>query len=83
MIKSHEKKTEIKKKTNVTGEYGAIDGDEDEDQEEADCSLPSNTNAQNAAAVEKARRDKIAQVMIDSFLKELNYIKLTREKCIE
>jgi len=79
MIKSHEKKTETKKKTSTTGEYGTIDGDEEDDQEDG-CVLPANTNAQNAAAVEKARRDKIAEVFfiinifsVDSNIYLLNY----------
>ena len=66
MNKSHEKKIDTKKKSNsndFVADYG--DGPEDEeDDEEATCNMKANTNSQDAAAVEKARRDKIAMVKI-------------------
>lgn len=58
MIKSHELKVETKKKSN-TNDFIADYGDDDQDDEKP-ARLMSNTNAADAAAVEKAKRDKIA-----------------------
>lgn len=60
MIKSHELKVETKKKSN-TNDFIADYGDDDQDDEKP-ARLMSNTNAADAAAVEKAKRDKIALV---------------------